>query len=186
MHTHKIGLFIVTFLCLISLAQTQTVIDIIEKDNDLQSFYQKLTSWPNIINYFNDETKNFTMFAPINSAVDHTNFPDGKAMEELLFYHGVPGRVLSLVFRQGLLIPSVLEVPSLNNDTQKLRVTIDDKHEFYINNAKIVVKDITGTRGVVHKIDSVLFPPGNISSFLHSNKQWSTLYSLLDINSMIN
>jgi transforming growth factor-beta-induced protein len=99
----------------------------------------------------------FTVFAPTNDAFNNLFKQLGvSGIEELtpqqlipiLMYHVVPGNVLSSALTSG-------EVGTLNTG-KKLR--IDLMGGVKINDSSVLVADIQGSNGVVHKINKVLIP----------------------------
>lgn len=99
----------------------------------------------------------FTVFAPTDAAFDA--LPDGALdallddptglLTQVLLYHVVGGQALSTDLSDGQ------EIETLNGEF--VTVTINDDGVF-INDAQVIVADLTADNGVVHVIDAVLVP----------------------------
>ena len=100
----------------------------------------------------------FTVFAPTDAAF--AALPSGTIetlltdptgnLAQILLYHVVAGQSLSTTLSDGQTITTLLG--------EDITVTIG-MNGVMINNATVVVADITATNGVVHVIDAVLLPP---------------------------
>lgn len=100
----------------------------------------------------------FTVFAPTDAAF--AALPDGTietlladptgTLAQILLYHVVGGQALSTDLSDGQTITTLLG--------EDITVTIG-MNGVMINNATVVVADITATNGVVHVINAVLLPP---------------------------
>jgi len=100
----------------------------------------------------------FTVFAPTDAAF--AALPSGTietlltdptgTLAQILLYHVVGGTALSTDLSNGQTIATL--------QGQTVEVTINADGVF-INNAQVIVADITATNGVVHVIDAVLLPP---------------------------
>ena len=100
----------------------------------------------------------FTVFAPTNAAFDALPAgtvesllqPENRdALQQVLLYHVVPGRVLAGDLSDGLDAPTA----------QGATVNFDLDSGATVNGANIVKTDILAGNGVVHVIDAVLLPP---------------------------
>jgi uncharacterized surface protein with fasciclin (FAS1) repeats len=100
----------------------------------------------------------FTVFAPTDAAfaalpagaLDALLADPTGALADVLLYHVVGGLALSTDLSDGQVITTLLG--------EDITVTID-MNGVMINNAMVVVADITADNGVVHVIDAVLLPP---------------------------
>ena len=101
----------------------------------------------------------FTVFAPTDEAfaalpagtVDDLLKPENKAkLAEILTYHVVAGKVMSVVLYDGM-------TPATVNG--KL-VTIHTEGGVKVNEATVSTADIDADNGVIHVIDAVLLPKG--------------------------
>ena len=110
----------------------------------------------------------FTVFAPTNAAFDNLAAALGTdlagilanpELADILLYHVVNGEVLSTDLTNGA-------VATLNGQS----VTINLMSGVMVNNANVILADVTSDNGVVHVIDAVLVPSlSNISELNATN-----------------
>lgn len=110
----------------------------------------------------------FTVFAPTNAAFDNLATALGTdiagilanpELADILLYHVVNGEVLSTDLTNGA-------VATLNGQS----VTINLMSGVMVNNASVILADVTAENGVVHVIDAVLVPSlSNISELNAAN-----------------
>ncbi len=110
----------------------------------------------------------FTVFAPTNAAFDNLATALGTdlagilanpELADILLYHVVNGEVLSTDLTNGA-------VATLNGQS----VTINLMSGVMVNNANVILADVTSDNGVVHVIDAVLVPSlSNISELNAAN-----------------
>jgi len=147
--------FILTVLSLVSFAQN-SVVDIIVNSADHDTLEAAV-----IAAELADDLSGpgpFTVFAPTDAAF--AALPSGTietlltdptgTLAQILLYHVVSGQALSTDLTDGQTITTLLG--------EDITVTIG-MNGVMINNATVVVADITATNGVVHVIDAVLLPP---------------------------
>jgi uncharacterized surface protein with fasciclin (FAS1) repeats len=147
--------FILTVLSLVSFAQN-SVVDIIVNSADHDTLEAAV-----IAAELADDLSGpgpFTVFAPTDAAF--AALPSGTietlltdptgTLAQILLYHVVAGQALSTTLSDGQTITTLLG--------EDITVTIG-MNGVMINNATVVVADITATNGVVHVIDAVLLPP---------------------------
>jgi len=147
--------FILTVLSLVSFAQN-SVVDIIVNSADHDTLEAAV-----IAAELADDLSGpgpFTVFAPTDAAF--AALPSGTietlltdptgTLAQILLYHVVAGQALSTDLTDGQTITTLLG--------EDITVTIG-MNGVMINNATVVVADITATNGVVHVIDAVLLPP---------------------------
>jgi uncharacterized surface protein with fasciclin (FAS1) repeats len=147
--------FILTILSLVSFAQN-SVVDIIVNSADHDTLEAAV-----IAAELADDLSGpgpFTVFAPTDAAF--AALPSGTietlltdptgTLAQILLYHVVAGQALSTDLTDGQTITTLLG--------EDITVTIG-MNGVMINNATVVVADITATNGVVHVIDAVLLPP---------------------------
>ena len=100
----------------------------------------------------------FTIFAPTNAAfaalpagtVENLLLPENKdTLVSILTYHVVPGAVTS-----DQLAGQRLDVETVQGQTVHINAT----NGVRVNNATVTQADITGSNGVIHRIDRVLLP----------------------------
>ena len=146
--------FILTVLSLVSFAQN-SVVDIIVNSADHDTLEAAV-----IAAELADDLSGpgpFTVFAPTDAAF--AALPSGTieilladptgTLAQILLYHVVGAQALSTDLTDGQTITTLLG--------QDITVTIG-MNGVMINNATVVVADITATNGVVHVIDTVLLP----------------------------
>jgi uncharacterized surface protein with fasciclin (FAS1) repeats len=101
----------------------------------------------------------FTVFAPADSAF--AKLPEGTvenlikdkpALQSVLTYHVIPGRVLSSDLPAG----TTKKVETVNG--QMLTVSKDEDGNVMVDGAKVANADIIAGNGVIHVIDSVVLP----------------------------
>jgi uncharacterized surface protein with fasciclin (FAS1) repeats len=147
--------FILTILSLVSFAQN-SVVDIIVGSADHDTLEAAV-----IAAELADDLSGpgpFTVFAPTDDAF--AALPAGTietlladptgTLAQILLYHVVAGQALSTDLSNGQTIATL--------QGQTVEVTINADGVF-INDAQVIVADITATNGVVHVIDVVLLPP---------------------------
>jgi uncharacterized surface protein with fasciclin (FAS1) repeats len=154
--------FILTVLSLVSFAQN-SVVDIIVNSADHDTLEAAV-----IAAELADDLSGpgpFTVFAPTDAAF--AVLPSGTietlltdptgTLAQILLYHVVAGQALSTTLSDGQTITTLLG--------EDITVTIG-MNGVMINNATVVVADITATNGVVHVIDAVLVPqqPNSVSN----------------------
>jgi uncharacterized surface protein with fasciclin (FAS1) repeats len=102
----------------------------------------------------------FTLFAPTDEAF--AALPEGtvesllepenqEQLTNILLYHVVPGRVMSMDLTDDMEAGTALE-------GQSLMIDLDDG--VMVNDASVVTADIEASNGVIHVIDSVILPAG--------------------------
>ena len=101
----------------------------------------------------------FTVFAPTDAAFEALMAAFGVTAEELLeypeltnvlLYHVVAGQALAADLSDGQQITTLLDADVV------VSITADG---VFINQAQVIVADVTAGNGVVHVIDAVLLPP---------------------------
>jgi uncharacterized surface protein with fasciclin (FAS1) repeats len=99
----------------------------------------------------------FTVFAPTDKAFAAVPkeklaalLKDKQELAAVLKYHVVPGKVMAAD------VVKLDEAKTVQG--QKVKITSKDGN-VKINNASVVKADVAASNGVIHVIDSVLFPP---------------------------
>ena len=99
----------------------------------------------------------FTVFAPTNAAFDKLPKgtvedllkPENKAkLAAILTYHVVAGKVMAADVKTGM-------VKTVQGTDLDVKVSADG---VTVNDAKVVKRDIVGSNGVIHVIDTVVLP----------------------------
>ncbi len=96
----------------------------------------------------------FTVFAPTDDAFAKVPkadldalLKDKEKLKSVLTYHVVPAKVLAKDVKAG-------DVPTVNGKPLKVTTNYGVK----VNNAKVIATDVEASNGVIHAIDTVLFP----------------------------
>lgn len=96
----------------------------------------------------------FTVFAPTDDAFAKVPkadldalLKDKEKLKSVLTYHVVPAKVLAKDVKAG-------DVPTVNGKALKVTTNYGVK----VNNAKVIATDVEASNGVIHAIDTVLFP----------------------------
>ena len=133
----------------------------------------------------NDTTTNHTVFAPTNDAF--AAVPPSAINAAVLNYHLTDDVEMLSSFVDGILEWSHLRLPSLLNNTQALRVSVNStSNTVSINNATILSGDYTASNGVVQILNSVLSLPPYLSTILQNATVLSNLTSLLNSSGLLN
>ncbi|WP_335964298.1 fibronectin type III domain-containing protein [Galbibacter sp. PAP.153] len=127
---------------------TDSVIDIIIARDDLSTLQTVLESTGMTANL--EEDGPFTVFAPNNAAFTaYGTLPGGFVLNRLIVNHVVEGE-----FTAQELIAEAIVTNGLNED---LTITEDGSGNIVINGeAKIIIKDIKATNGIIHIIDKIV------------------------------
>jgi len=111
----------------------------------------------------------FTVFAPTDDAfkalLASTNMTAAELLSnpdlaKILEYHVVSGKITADDFAEFKSVdnPDLIVVPTLDGD-QKLSITVDTDGTITINGtAKVTLKNVMASNGVIHVIDAVLMP----------------------------
>jgi uncharacterized surface protein with fasciclin (FAS1) repeats len=101
----------------------------------------------------------FTLFAPTDKAFEkvpkeklESLLKDKEALQSVLTYHVVPGKVMAADVVKLKGAKTVLGKP--------VKIAVQDR-DVLINGAKVVKADIECANGVIHVIDAVLLPPAD-------------------------
>jgi transforming growth factor-beta-induced protein len=119
----------------------------------------------------------FTVFAPTDDAF--AALPEGtvesllentELLTQILLYHVVPGSVLA---------EDVVELSSAETAAGiPVMIKVEDGNVF-INEAQVIITDIEASNGVIHVIDAVLLPPGDIVETAVADGRFTTLAAAL-------
>lgn len=125
----------------------------------------------------------YTVFAPTDDAFDKLPagtldalMSDIPALPNILLYHVVDGEVMEADLR------NLTSATTLSDEVIAVSVADD---EVKVNNALVVEADIECTNGVIHVIDTVLLPPGDIVDVALSDGRFATLAGALQVTDMI-
>lgn len=131
------------------------ILDMIKQYEELSDFAQA-ASTIHLEEILKDRAGQFTIFVPTNEAfrsasiaVDSTNAEQNAALKEIILYHIVPQHTVSEVWKEEL------SYTTLNRSD--ITLTIRDSVA-YVNNTRVVVKDLEEEGGVLQVIEKVLIP----------------------------
>jgi len=119
----------------------------------------------------------FTVFAPTDDAF--AMLPEGTvealladipALTEILLYHVVSGEVLAADVVGLSSAETVAGIP--------VKISVDGD-KVMINGAQVIITDVMADNGVIHVIDSVLLPPGDIVEVAVADGRFTTLATAL-------
>jgi len=151
--------------------EAPSIVDIATGDDNFSTLVAALTAADLVTTLQGDGP--FTVFAPTNAAFDalpagtvDALLNDIPTLTDILTYHVVSGTVDS-----AQALASVLATTLQGSD---VKVTSDGT-DVFINNAKVTMANIEASNGMVHVIDAVLLPPGNIVDIAVADPQFSTL-----------
>lgn len=126
------------------------------KDPNLQKFVEAIDA-AGLTDVFNG-TGPFTAFVPSNAAFEKLGTkkwnelmdPQNKdQLVTILTYHIVPGKYLA----------KNLKTKSLRTlNGKNIEITVEGEGNIKVNNAKVLRTDLVGPNGVIHEIDTVIFP----------------------------
>jgi uncharacterized surface protein with fasciclin (FAS1) repeats len=155
-------------------AQNMTVADYIASDPDLSSWNALIQDYPELVQLLSDETLTFTLFAPVNTALEGTRLnqyqstPYSIHLADILSYHIVPGvTVTSQNFTNGLeLTTGSAEDGTIILQVNKGQVQLlsdaatrsNSSASMGDDNPQVTTSDIVLRNGIVHKVDGVLWP----------------------------
>jgi transforming growth factor-beta-induced protein len=123
----------------------------------------------------------FTVFAPNNAAF--AKLPAGTVealladpvrLSQVLLYHVAEGRKRSTDLVAGKLV-----------SLQGAAATVDLGAGVKINNAAVIAADVEASNGVIHVIDTVILPPGNLVEVALANPDFSTLVTALQAAGLV-
>jgi len=137
-----------------------------------------------------DPDQVFTVFAPTDEAFaalgqDTINalLADIPALTNILLYHVIAGSAVDSITATSLIGQSV---ETANGTAITAADTLDisvREGELFVNDSRLVVRDIPATNGVIHVIDAVLVPPadepGTIVDVAVANGNFTTLVTAL-------
>lgn len=102
----------------------------------------------------------FTVFAPANDAFNGVTAPTGADLTNLLTYHVIGGQGLTASDVLNLSNGNLVKVTMANGDSTFVRAS---GAGVFVNGIQVVNPDLRADNGIVHGLNSILFPPtGNI------------------------
>ena len=170
-----------------------SIVDLALASPDLTTLVTALQA-ADLVGALADEDALFTVFAPTDEAFAALGedaiaalLADTDALTNVLLYHVVAGAAVDSIDATALYGQMVT---MLNEDD----VAIDIRDgELYINDSKVIIKDIPATNGIIHVIDMVLIPEseeaaeptGTIVDIALADPQFSTLVTALEAADLV-
>jgi len=176
----KFALIASLFLAIIaaSLAQ-QTVYDVIQSDSSFSRLKQALDlstdpAVQDLVSRLKDNATATTFFAPNNNAFT----ANGTVTASFLSYYLVPQDVSALA--DGQVLATLAALSSLNNQTQRVRVT-KSGNAFNVNGNSPVQQSIAAVNGFVYGIGQNLTVPVDLLTVVNGSAVLSTLNQLVQL-----
>ena len=170
-----------------------SIVDLALASPDLTTLVTALQA-ADLVGTLADEDALFTVFAPTDEAFAALGedaiaalLADTEALTDVLLYHVVGGAAVDSIDATALYGQMVTMVNEAD-------VTIDIRDgELYINESKVIIKDIPATNGIIHVIDMVLLPEseeaaeptGTIVDIALADPQFSTLVTALEAADLV-
>lgn len=155
------------FIYLTQVSAYKTIIDALSEDerfSTLVNHIQELRMVPLI-----NQLESGTLFAPDNDAFSKAK--DQKVDRSVLLYHLIKKGMTTNDFYNGQLRESLYVRPGYlgpdnNKEGQRIKVTTASKDKIFINQAKIITKDIqVNNETYIQAIDRVLEPPSLLGNY---------------------
>jgi transforming growth factor-beta-induced protein len=127
----------------------------------------------------------FTVFAPTDDAfallpegtVESLLLPENKqALTDILLYHVVAGKVMAED------VVTLTEAETVLGQNVSIKV---DMGKVYINESEVIITDIETSNGIIHVIDVVLLPKGDIVDTAVADGRFTTLAAALGAAELI-
>jgi len=142
----------------------KSVYELIASSKYTTKLAKLINEYPDLVETLNGTAANYTIFAPTDKAFekiphhgDHK--PSKELIKKVLAYHVAPdlyhaGRVLV-----SHTIPTAVGEEGLGGNPQRLRVGVGLRGVTVNHYSRVIAVDIFGSNGVIHGVDSILFPP---------------------------
>ena len=170
-----------------------SIVDLALASPDLTTLVTALQA-ADLVDALADENAVFTVFAPTDAAFAALGddaiaalLADTEELTNVLLYHVVGEAAVDSIDATALYGQMV----TMLNEAD---VTIDVRDgELYINDSKVIIKDIPATNGIIHVIDMVLIPEsetaaeptGTIVDIALADPQFSTLVTALEAADLV-
>ncbi|KAG0200925.1 hypothetical protein BGX28_006150 [Mortierella sp. GBA30] len=167
-------------------AATTSVIDLLSTDPGFSRLIMELQR--NRLIPFLNNRKTSTFFAPTNAAFskwDEQN--EGKLIDkDTMLYHILGESVLSQDFKDSMLLETLLvKVGYLGDNGEGQLVAVSKaswrpgKRKLLVGGAELLKTDWQADNGVVHVVDRLLIPPGDLVDTLQKHEELSVLYNII-------
>jgi len=172
----QVIIFTVVLFLFSSVFAQKTVIDVINTDAQFSNLKDALaasqdTEVQDLVKRLGDVNSTTTFFAPNNNA-----FPKNATVTASYLQYSLVGQTVSNLV-DGQLLATLLSLPSLGNNTQRVKVT-NSAGKFQVSGAA-VSQNFSATNGHVYSIDANLTVPADLLSIVKNTAQLSTLASLV-------
>ncbi|XP_047500904.1 uncharacterized protein LOC125046925 [Penaeus chinensis] len=118
------------------------------------SIFTKLVADDEVLNLLFTESGPLTVFIPSDAVLRNYSFPDDiQARRGWVLSHVVTGTWYTAGFS------NTWPLVTVNNDSLETTTASGDREMITVNGVEITYADITASNGVIHVIDSILFPP---------------------------
>ena len=170
-----------------------SIVDIALSNPDLTTLVAALQT-ADLVGTLADEAATFTVFAPTDEAFAAlgedtiaTLLSDTESLTDVLLYHVVGGAAADSIVatsRYG-------DVLTMANEDE---VAVDIREgELFVNEARVVIRDIPATNGIIHVIDAVLLPESKagfaasrtIGDIASADPRLSTLATVLEAAGLV-
>ena len=170
-----------------------SIVDIALSNPDLTTLVAALQA-TDLVGTLADETATFTVFAPTDDAFAALGedtiaalLSDTESLTDVLLYHVVGGAAadsIDATSRYG-------DVLTMANEDE---VAVDIREgELFVNEARIIIRDIPATNGIIHVIDAVLLPESKagiaasrtIGDIASADPRLSTLATVLEAAGLV-
>ena len=170
-----------------------SIVDLAVASPDLTTLVTALQA-ADLVSTLADEDALFTVFAPTDDAFAALGdeaiaalLADVEALTDVLLYHVVGGAAVDSIDATAL----YGEMVTMLNEAD-VAIDIRDR-ELFINESKVIIKDIPATNGIIHVIDMVLIPEsedagelaGTIVDIALADPQFSTLVTALEAADLV-
>jgi uncharacterized surface protein with fasciclin (FAS1) repeats len=140
----------------------RSILQILECQDRFSTLVDAIKNFQDINDALRGGKKDLTLFAPNNDAFAAIgNLPNGDELQNIVQYH-LLSEVVKLNGHLNKEIFSTWLTEPVLGSAQRIKVML--KNNSYVVNDKILVLDrnMNATNGIIHTIDTVLVPPGDI------------------------
>ncbi|KAF9953121.1 hypothetical protein BGZ70_000357 [Mortierella alpina] len=176
----------------IAAAASTTIVDLISTDPGFSRLVKELQHTrlvPLLNGLHSEDCKSCTFFAPTNAAFakwDAEN-PSKKDRRNTLLYHILGNSVFSHDLKDAMLLETLLVKHGYLGDNGEGQLVAVSKPswrpgrrgQLLVGDAELLQKDWKADNGVVHVVDRLLIPPGDIVDTLQKHEELSALYSII-------
>lgn len=174
-------------------APAGSIVDIALASPELTTLVSALQT-ADLVGTLADEEALFTVFAPTNDAFAALGddaiaalLADVEALTDVLLYHVVTGAAADSIDATALYGQAV----TMANNSDIIVDILEG--ELYINDARVIIRDIAATNGIIHVIDAVLLPEADdvasdlstIVDIAAADPQFSTLVAALEAADLV-